>query len=163
MRMITKREVRAVVLPRLAPRVGTLVWDIGAGSGSVAVECARLGAAAIAVEREPDRTFLRQNALDWNVRVVEGSAPAALLGLPHPDAVFIGGGGPDVVRAVARVQPARIVVTLVTLERVTPTIDALAGYDVDTVLVQVSHLHPLGDGHRLVPANPVFVVSAVLS
>ena len=161
--MITKREVRAVVLSRLAPRPGTLVWDIGAGSGSVAVECARLGAAAIALEREPDRNFLRENARDCNVQVVEGTAPGALRGLPHPDAVFIGGGGPDVVAAVAAVQPSRIVVALATLERITPTLEALAGYDVDTVLLQASHLLPLGDGHRLVPANPVFVVSGVLS
>jgi precorrin-6Y C5,15-methyltransferase (decarboxylating) len=161
--MITKREVRALVLARLAPRIGTLVWDIGAGSGSVAVECARLGAAAIAVEREPDRSFLRQNAQSWNVQVVEGSAPQALLGLPHPDAVFIGGGGPEVVQAVAAVQASRVVVALATLERVAPTIAALAGYDLDTVLLQASHLVPLGDGHRLVPANPVFVVSGVLS
>jgi precorrin-6Y C5,15-methyltransferase (decarboxylating) len=161
--MITKREVRAVVLSRLAPRIGTLVWDIGAGSGSVAVECARLGAAAIAVEREPDRSFLRQNALSWHVQVVEGSAPAALLGLPHPDAAFIGGGGPEVVAAVAEVRPSRVVVALATLERVAPTLAALKDYELDTVLLQVSHLQPLGDGHRLVPSNPVFVVSGVLS
>jgi precorrin-6Y C5,15-methyltransferase (decarboxylating) len=161
--MITKREVRAVVLSRLAPRIGTLVWDVGAGSGSVAVECARLGAAAIAVEREPDRNSLRRNALDWNVQVVEGSAPAALQGLPYPDAVFIGGGGPEVVTAVAAIQPSRIVVAVATLERVGPTLAALGDYEVDTVLLQASHLQPLGDGHRLVPANPVFVVSGVLS
>ncbi len=161
--MLTKRDVRAAVLARLAPRVGTLVWDIGAGSGSVGIECSRLGAAVVCVERG-DVEHLRTNALALHgpVRIVQGDAPAALEGLPHPDAVFVGGGGPDVVSAVAAVRPPRVVVALATLERVAPTVAALEGYDVETVLLQVSHLQPLGEGHRLVPANPVFVVSGVL-
>ncbi len=161
--MLTKAEVRALVLARLGPRLGELVWDVGCGSGSVAVECARHGAAVIAVDRA-DLGHVRANAqrFEVDVRVVEGEAPAALVGLPHPDAVFVGGGGPDVVAAVAAVRPVRVVVALATVERVAPTVAALEGYDVDTVLVQVSHLAPLGTGHRLVPANPVFVVSGVL-
>jgi precorrin-6Y C5,15-methyltransferase (decarboxylating) len=161
--MLTKQEVRALVLARLAPAAGTLVWDIGAGSGSVGIECSRLGAAVIAVE-QADTQHLVQNALSLGgpVRVVKGKAPDALVGLPHPDAVFIGGGGPEVVAAVAAVRPARVVVALATLERVAPTVAALEGYEVETVLLQVSHLQPLGEGHRLVPANPVFVVSGVL-
>ena len=160
--MLTKRDVRAVVLARLAPRRGCLIWDVGAGSGSVAVECARLGAAAIAIEQDPERNFLADNAGPWNVKLVRGSAPEALVGLPQPDAVFVGGGGPEVVAAVAAVRPERVVVALATLERVAPTVAALQGYDVDTVMLQVSHLHPLGEGHRLAPANPVFVISGVL-
>ena len=164
--MLTKREVRAVVLARLAPAVGTMVWDVGAGSGSVAVECARLGAAAVAIEKnEVALGHITANVNDHQVhlKVVHGEAPEALKGLPHPDAVFVGGGGPDVVAAVADVRPDRIVVALATLERVAPTIAALDGYDVDTVLLQVQHLTALGDGHRLSPANPVFVVSGTRS
>jgi precorrin-6Y C5,15-methyltransferase (decarboxylating) len=163
--MVTKPEVRALALARLAPGVGQLVWDIGAGSGSVAVECARLGAAAVAVERKGDDCArIRRNAQRHGVpvEVVEGSAPDALAELPLPDAVFIGGGGPDVVAAVAARRPERVVVTLAQLERVAPTVAALGSYDVDTVLLQASALAPLADGHRLVPANPVFVVSGVL-
>lgn len=161
--MLTKSEVRAVVLARLAPAPGTLVWDIGAGSGSVGIECSRLGAAVIAVEQS-DTQHLVENSrsLAGPVRVVQGKAPDALVGLPQPDAVFVGGGGPEVVAAVAAVRPARVVVALATLERVGPTVAALEGYEVETVLLQVSHLQPLGEGHRLVPANPVFVVSGVL-
>lgn len=161
--MITKPEVRAVVLARLAPAPGTMVWDVGAGSGSVGVECSRLGAAVVAVE-QADTTHLEQNAraLGGPVRVVQGKAPEALIGLPQPDAVFVGGGGPEVVAAVAAVRPERVVVALATIERVGPTVAALEGYEVETVLVQVSALEPLGEGHRLVPANPVFVVSGVL-
>ena len=163
--MLTKREVRAVVLARLAPAVGQLVWDVGAGSGSVAVECARLGAAVIAVEKEQaalEHIAANENDHQVRLKVVHGEAPDALKDLPHPDAVFVGGGGPDVVLAVAAVRPQRVVVALATLERVGPTIAALEGYDVDTVLLQVQHLTPLGDGHRLSPANPVFLVSGVL-
>jgi precorrin-6Y C5,15-methyltransferase (decarboxylating) len=162
--MLTKRDVRAAVLARLAPGVGRLVWDVGAGSGSVAVECARLGSAAIAVEQDPEQLErIAANAARHQVpvRVVNGKAPEALDGLPHPDAVFVGGGGPEVVSAVAAVQAERVVVALATLERVGPTVTALDGYEVETVLLQVQHLSPLGDGHRLAPANPVFVVSGV--
>jgi precorrin-6Y C5,15-methyltransferase (decarboxylating) len=163
--MLTKRDIRAVVLARLAPAVGTMVWDVGAGSGSVAVECARLGAAAIAVERDKAAlAHLEANCDNHQVRVkvVHGEAPDALKDLPHPDAVFVGGGGPDVVEAVAAIRPRRVVVALATLERVAPTVAALTGYEVESVLLQVQHLTPLGDGHRLAPANPVFVVSGVL-
>ncbi len=77
--MVTKAEVRALALARLAPRPGVLVWDVGAGSGSVAVECARLGAAALAVERRADdaaRVAANAAAHGVDVRVVAGEAPA---------------------------------------------------------------------------------------
>jgi precorrin-6Y C5,15-methyltransferase (decarboxylating) len=163
-RMISKPEVRALVLARLGPRLGAVVWDVGAGSGSVAVECARFGADAHAVERNPaDAARVRENAAAHGVavHVVASAAPAALEQLPDPDAVFVGGGGPEVVAACAARRPERLVVALATLERVAPTTSALAGYEVEAVLLQASALAPLGDGHRLVPANPVFVVSAV--
>jgi precorrin-6B C5,15-methyltransferase / cobalt-precorrin-6B C5,C15-methyltransferase len=161
--MVTKAEVRALALARLGPRLGDLVWDVGAGSGSVAVECARLGAAVVAVERG-DVAHLRANAAAHgvDVQVVHGEAPAALDGLPDPDAVFVGGGGLDVVRAVVARRPARVVVALATLERVGPVLTALDGYDAEAVLLEASRLQPLGDGHRLVPTNPVFVVSGTL-
>ncbi|MEU9787616.1 precorrin-6y C5,15-methyltransferase (decarboxylating) subunit CbiE, partial [Streptomyces phaeochromogenes] len=94
--MITKFEVRALALARLGPRLGEHVWDIGAGSGSVAVECARLGAAVTAVEKTLDGVErVRANAAAHGVYVtaVHGAAPTVLSDLPDPDAVFIGGGG----------------------------------------------------------------------
>jgi len=161
--MITKPEVRALVLARLGPRLGDVVWDVGAGSGSVGVECARFGADVHAVEREPDdaaRVGANAAAHGVHVHVVCGSAPGALTGLPDPEAVFVGGGGPEVTAACAARRPARLVAALATLEQVAPTRAALDGYDVEAALVQASALAPLADGHRLVPANPVFVVSA---
>lgn len=166
--VITKAEVRALALARLAPAPGTLIWDVGAGSGSVAVECARFGAAVIAVERdelrcERIRANAGRHAVD--VRVVHGAAPGALDGLPAPDAVFAGGGGPAVVAAVAAAapgrRPARIVVALAAMERAGAAHAALtqAGYAVAGTLVQAARFAPLPGGvHRLAGTNPVFLV-----
>jgi len=165
--MITKPEVRALVLARLGPGIGDLVWDVGAGSGSVAIECARFGAAAIAVERDAESCArIRQNAACHAVyvQVVEGEAPAALRGLPEPDTMFVGGTGKDFegVIKLAAVRARRcIVLTLVTLERVVPAVKILedCGLEVETTLLQASRLKGVGSMHRLAAASPVFVVS----
>ncbi|MEU1515320.1 precorrin-6y C5,15-methyltransferase (decarboxylating) subunit CbiE [Streptomyces sp. NPDC005811] len=168
--MITKFEVRALALARLGPRPGDLVWDVGSGSGSVAVECARLGAAVDAVERAADGVErIRANALAHGVYVdaVHGRAPGALDALGEPDAVFVGGGGaelPDIVAACARRARRTVVVALAALDRVPAARAALldAGYDVDGVLLQSSRLAPLpGDVTRLAAANPVFLLWGV--
>lgn len=95
---ITKRPVRALTLSALAPRAGELLWDIGAGSGSISVEWCLAGGRAIAFELRPDRARnIRENAerfgVEHRLQVVEGAATAMLDGRPAPDAVFIGGGG----------------------------------------------------------------------
>jgi precorrin-6B C5,15-methyltransferase / cobalt-precorrin-6B C5,C15-methyltransferase len=123
---ITKREIRALTLSALAPRRGELLWDVGAGSGSVAIEwlLADASLSAIAVERRGDRAArVARNAAAFGVphlTLIEGSAPDALEGLASPDAVFIGGGATtpgmmDAARAALR--PAgRLVVNAVALE-----------------------------------------------
>ncbi|WP_405815452.1 precorrin-6y C5,15-methyltransferase (decarboxylating) subunit CbiE [Streptomyces sp. NBC_01390] len=168
--MITKFEVRALALARLGPRLGDLVWDIGAGSGSVAVECARLGAAVVAVEKTPDgaeRVRANAAAHGVEVRVVEGSAPddlPTLSELDDPDAVFIGGGGrelPAIVAACARRARRTVVVAMAALDRVPAVRAALvdAGLDCDGVLLQSSRLAPLpGEVSRLAATNPVFLL-----
>jgi precorrin-6B C5,15-methyltransferase / cobalt-precorrin-6B C5,C15-methyltransferase len=122
---ITKRPVRALTLSALAPRPGERLWDIGAGSGSVAIEwlLAHPATEAVAVEARPDRAArVARNAAALGadrLQVVEGAAPAALAGLPPPDAVFIGGGlSPALVEAVWERLPAggRLVANAVTLE-----------------------------------------------
>lgn len=161
--MITKSEIRALALARLAPGPGRLVWDLGAGSGSVGIECARLGAAVVAVERDPGqctRLVANAHAHGVDVRVVEGRAPRVLGELPEPDAVFVGGGGPDVVRAAAQAAP-RVVVALATLDRVAPCRAALreAGHHVDGVQLAASRLAELPDGTvRLAATNPVLLL-----
>lgn len=167
--MVTKYEVRALALARLGPRTGDLVWDVGAGSGSVAVECARFGAAVIAVEKTADGVErIRANAAAHgvDVQVVHGDAPAALDGLPEPDAVFIGGGGRElaaIVTACARRARRSVVVTLAAVDRVPEVRGALraAGLVPDGVLLQSARLAPLpGEVARLAATNPVFVLWA---
>lgn len=162
--VITKSEVRAVALAKLAPRPGVLVWDVGAGSGSIAVECARMGAATIAVESDEAQVVrLVTNAAGHgvDVRVAEGEAPKALRDLPRPDAVFVGGGGSDVVTACAHSGASRIVVALTGLDRVAPTRDTLvgAGFSVEGVQLSAHRLPELSDGPaRLVAEDPVILV-----
>jgi precorrin-6Y C5,15-methyltransferase (decarboxylating) len=163
--MITKAEVRALVLARLGPGPGRVIWDIGAGSGSVAVECARFGAWVVAVEQDPDQCArIRRNAAAHAVllRVVSGQAPHAVADLPHPDAIFAGGGDGKVLDAVVRAaSPDRVVVTLAAVDRVgevTKTLRYL-DYRYDGVQLQASRLSGLPNGtHRLEARNPVFVV-----
>jgi precorrin-6Y C5,15-methyltransferase (decarboxylating) len=162
--VVTKAEIRAFALAKLGPRVGDLVWDIGAGSGAVAIECARFGAAVIAVERDEDSCErIRHNvrAHEVKVQLAHGPAPLVLDHLPDPDAVFVGGGGPEVVRACAARALRCVVVAVAALERVRPTLDALTAEGFETAAVQLSaaRLSPLpGDVHRLAAINPVFVI-----
>ena len=167
--MITKWEVRALALARLGPGMGDQVWDVGAGSGSVAVECARFGAAVVAIERDERACgHILRNAAAHGVelRLLRGEAPEALAGLPIPDAVFVGGSGArfeetlDLVAArVLRVA----VVPLVGLDRVMQAKALLeaGGLATDVVLVQTARLEPLAGHQRLAPTNPVFLISAV--
>ncbi|MFD5228363.1 precorrin-6y C5,15-methyltransferase (decarboxylating) subunit CbiE [Streptomyces qaidamensis] len=169
--MITKFEVRALALARLGPRPGDLVWDVGAGSGSVAVECARLGAAVTAVEKTADgvgRVRANAAAHGVDVRAVRGAAPEALAELAEtPDAVFVGGGGrelPAIVAACARRARRTVVVAMAALDRVPAAREALtsAGFTCDGVLLQSSRLAPLpGDVTRLAATNPVFLLWGV--
>jgi precorrin-6B C5,15-methyltransferase / cobalt-precorrin-6B C5,C15-methyltransferase len=163
--MITKAEVRALVLARLGPGPGRVIWDVGAGSGSVAIECARFGAHVIAVESDAAQCRrITTNAATHGVRVQvqHGRAPRALEGLAPADAVFAGGGDHAVLEAVIRqANPDRMVVTLAAVSRLAGTAALLTahGYQADGVQLQASRLAPLPAGqHRLAAQNPVFVV-----
>jgi precorrin-6Y C5,15-methyltransferase (decarboxylating) len=163
--MITKAEVRALALARLGPAPGRTVWDVGAGAGSVAVECARFGARVIAVESdEAQCARIRANAARYGVylQVLQGRAPEALSSLPPADAVFVGGGDAGVLTsAIRQGRPGRVVVTLAAVERVGQTADLLArlGYPPEGTQLQCSRLTPLPNGHhRLAAQNPVFLL-----
>jgi precorrin-6Y C5,15-methyltransferase (decarboxylating) len=165
--MITKSATRAFVLSRLGPSPGDLIWDVGAGSGSIAIECARLGAATIAVERDPESCArIRRNAgrHDVCVQLSEDEAPEALRDLPEPDAVFIGGTGDgfeEIVKLSAAGVRRSVVLTLVTLERVVPAAQILegCGLEVETTFLQTSRMKGVGDLHRLAAEGNAFVVS----
>jgi precorrin-6Y C5,15-methyltransferase (decarboxylating) len=162
---ITKQETRALVLARLAPRFGDLVWDLGAGSGSVGIECARRGAAVLAVERDDESCArIRRNTArhgGTGLYICAGDAAEFASRLPDPDAVFLGGGGMDVLRTVLDRRPPRLVATFASLERATGVLPLLAshGYAAEGMLQQASRFTALPDGtHRLAAQNPVFVV-----
>ena len=162
---ITKREIRALTLSALGPRRGELLWDIGAGSGSIGIEwmLADPSLRAIAVEAEPERAArIRRNAAAFGVPglyVLEGQAPPALSGLETPDAIFIGGGGsePGVLdAAVAALKPGgRLVANAVTLEMEAVLLAAHARLGGELVRVEVSRALPIGSMTGWRPAMPV--------
>lgn len=162
---ITKREIRAVTLSSLRPRRGELLWDIGAGSGSVAVEwmLADPSMRAVAIEARPDRAAcIGRNAAALGVpglRVIEGRAPAALQGLDPPDAVFIGGGakGVGVIEtAIAALQRGgRLVVNGVTLATESLLNGHYARLGGELTRIAVARAEPLGGTIGWRPAMPV--------
>lgn len=160
--MITKPEVRAVAVHHLAVPDAGVLWDVGAGSGSVAIECALAAPAlrVIAVERDPaDAERIRANAAMHGaaVDVVVGEAPAALEALPDPDRAFVGGGGLGVLDAVlGRLHPdGRVVATYAAVDRATEAWRRLG----HLVEVSIARATPIGETSvRLAGENPVFVV-----
>ncbi|NIJ13715.1 precorrin-6Y C5,15-methyltransferase (decarboxylating) [Saccharomonospora amisosensis] len=167
---LTKRDVRASVLARLAPLPGELLWDVGAGSGSVAVEWARAHPAntAIAVEPRPQRAArIARNAerLGARVDVVTGSAPQALAGLRAPDAVFIGGGitAPGVLPACwdALGEGGRLVANGVTVQAEHELARAHAELGGELTRLAVEHAAPLGGFTGWTPARTVTQWSVV--
>nr|WP_237703004.1 precorrin-6y C5,15-methyltransferase (decarboxylating) subunit CbiE [Candidatus Protofrankia datiscae] len=162
---LTKREVRAVTLARLGPAPGQLLWDVGAGSGSIAIEWMRTHPAcrAVAVEPQPDRVarILRNaDALGApGLRVVGSPAPAALAGLPTPDAVFVGGGlttAGVLERCWAALPPGgRLVANAVTVESEAVLAGWHASHGGDLVRLAVARAAPVGGFTGWRPMLPV--------
>ncbi len=161
---LTKREVRAATLAALMPLPGRRLWDVGAGSGSVAIEWLRAArdTSAIAIERDTARVQrIARNAASLGVpqlRILMGAAPDALAGLEVPDAVFIGGGlGEEVFNRcwAALARGGRIVANAVTLEGEAALLGAARSFGGQLARLQVSHAEPLGDKLAWRQAMPV--------
>ncbi len=162
---MTKREVRAITLAALAPVPGQLLWDVGAGAGSVAIEWLRADprCRAIAIERDPDRIArLTGNAAALGVpglAIVAGAAPAALDGLTAPDTVFLGGGlrAPGVFEAAwAALKPGgRLVANGVTLEGAAALAQWHGEHGGDLIRIAISRAGPVGGATALRPMLPV--------
>jgi precorrin-6Y C5,15-methyltransferase (decarboxylating) len=170
--LITKAEVRAVALAKLALHPGQVLWDVGAGSGSVGLEASLLlgSGRILSVEKNPERaTQIAANRDKFrvpNLEVVCGQAPACLADLPAPDRVFIGGGGKnmaDILReALHRIRPqGLVVITATLLETLEEARRVLRqeNWSVDVVQLQVSRAQPLSGGSFLKALNPVWIVT----
>ena len=170
---ITKREVRAVSLYSMGLAHNSLIWDVGAGTGSISIEAGLIArdGKVFAIERDPETLpLLRRNVAQLgsgNVEVVAGEAPGVLEELDNPDSVFIGGSGGKLEAildlAAARLKPGgRIVMNLAVLERANWAYHRVRdlGLSRDLVMVQAARGKDMADGTvRLESMNPVFVVS----
>jgi precorrin-6Y C5,15-methyltransferase (decarboxylating) len=162
---ITKREIRAVTLSALRPLQGQLLWDVGAGSGSVAIEwmLSDQSCRAIAIEAREDRAVrIQTNAVSLGVpdlKIVVDRAPAAFASLPAPDAIFIGGGATDaglLDHAMGALKPyGRLIVNAVTLETQALLIAQHAHHGGDLIQLSVSRVDSVGTFHALRPAMAV--------
>ena len=172
--LITKAEVRVVSLSKLGLRQDSVVWDIGAGSGSVAIEAALIAGSGLvyAVERRSeDASLVRKNVEKFgvgNMVVVEGLAPEALGALPDPDAVFIGGAGGrmDGILDVAGMKlkaGGHVVANFATLANLDAAVRGLAarGFHTEVTMVNVARSRGVADLWRLEALDPVFIVSGV--
>lgn len=168
---MTKQEVRAAALAKLAVQPGDTLWDVGAGTGSVSVELALAAPRGhvYAVECDPEACgLIRQNRETFhacNLTLVEGRAPAALADLPAPDAVFIGGtkGGMEAVvdTVLARNPNARICISAIALETLSAAVAALTahGLAAEVTQIAVSRTRPAGRLHLLMANNPIFLIT----
>ena len=162
---LTRREVRAVTLSSLAPRPGELLWDVGGGAGSVGIEwmLRDRSTRAIAIECDPERAArIGRNAAALGVpglRVVTGTAPAALAGLPQPDAIFLGGGahrGGMIETAWAALPlGGRLVANAVTVETEAALLAAQARYGGTLLRLSLERLDAVGHLHAFRPAMTV--------
>jgi precorrin-6Y C5,15-methyltransferase (decarboxylating) len=162
---ITKREIRAITLSALSPRHGEVLWDIGAGSGSIGIEwmLADPSLRAIAIEQAPARAArIARNAAALGVpqlALVEGTAPAALAGLPVPDAIFIGGGGSEagvIDAAIAALKRGgRLVANAVTLEMEAVLLAEYAARGGFLTKIEIARVAPVGGMSGWRPAMPV--------
>jgi len=172
--MITKSEIRAISISKLAPPPRGVIWDIGSCTGSVAIETARLspGALVYAVEKNKKRVLdIKENISRFNVknvRIISGAAPACMKGLSAPDAVFIGGGGAGIVKILAyvlkRIRPGgAIVVNAVTMETATRALEFFKKERLKREFIQLNLARgkEVAGLNILSACNPVFILKAV--
>ncbi len=171
--MMTKQAIRVQILAVLALQPGQIIWDIGAGTGSVAIECARLvpDGKIYAVEKTAaGQTLIHQNCSRFQIHhltVIPIAAPDGLSDLPHPDRIFIGGSGgklPAILKQCAqRLNPSgKLVLAIASLEHFTLALTWFRGrgWGVTVQQLQISQSQHFADLTRLSPLNPIYLVSA---
>ena len=165
---MTKQEARAAILSKLAVGPEETCWDIGTGTGSVAIELALHAGRVYGVEREDAALAValenRRRLCAWKLRLVPGEAPEALVGLPAPDAVFVGGSGGklrEILTAVHKANPAaRVCVSAITLEGLHNSFTVLRelGYETEVTQLSVSRGKRAGELTMMLAQNPVFLI-----
>lgn len=170
---MTKEEVRSVSLSKLRIKKTDVIYDIGAGTGSVSVEAALLAEAGrvYAVERQEEAVgLIRENAKKMkvcNLQIVKGEAPEALAGLPAPDCVFIGGSGghlEEIVEIVRKKNPSvRLVISAITLETLARAVECMKkipkAETEEVVQISVARSRQVGAYHMMTGQNPVYLIS----
>lgn len=168
--LITKDEARAATIHKLRLPERGILWDIGAGSGSLSIETARLcpGLKVFAVEKDEEQikniSANKEKFSVTNMEIINGLAPDALGGLPSPDRVIIGGSGGKIVEIIRtvgnRMQAGIVVINAATLETLNKATDALreAHYAIEVFQISVSKMKQLGDSHTFSAQNPIFVI-----
>lgn len=171
--LITKDEVRAIAIHKLRLPQKGVFWDVGAGSGSISVEVARMcpQMKVYAVERNEEQiNHIIENKKRFNIsnlEIISGEAPDVLKGLPLPDRIFIGGSGGrvrDIIDAIdCKIASGIVVITATTLETLNMAMALFKEkcYYIDVLEVSISRLKPIGLGHHLSSQNPVFIVTGM--
>ncbi|MBI5235829.1 MAG: precorrin-6y C5,15-methyltransferase (decarboxylating) subunit CbiE [Deltaproteobacteria bacterium] len=174
--LMTKEEVRVIALSKMDIKEGSVIWDIGSGSGSIAIEAARSApfGRVWAIEKNGARTLdIKKNMKMFgvkNIEIINASAPDCLLsdGLPAPQCVFVGGGGKDVERILAVIADrielhGRVVVNAAALEtaHTASTFFKRKAWPLEVVHVNISKAKEIGDLSVLSSANPVFVITGI--
>ena len=166
---MTKQYIRAAVLASLCPEPDDVCWDVGSGTGSVAIELALQAGAVYSVEQNAEALELAERNRRvfgaWNLRLLQGSAPEALRDLPVPDAVFVGGSSGrlrEIIMIIREKNPqARICVSAVTVETLTASVALLNefGYETDVTQISVSRSRKAAGLHLMTAQNPVWLVT----
>lgn len=168
--LITKDEVRAVTIHKLQLPLNAVFWDIGAGSGSVSIEIARLHPLikVFAIERDGEQIEnIKKNMIKFdtrNIEIIQGEAPEALSSLPAPDRVFIGGSGKrlaDIIKFVSDMPVEIIVINAATIETLNEAIQALEsnGFVAEISEISVSRSKNLAGRKQMEALNPVFIIT----
>ncbi|MGE4283635.1 MAG: precorrin-6Y C5,15-methyltransferase (decarboxylating) subunit CbiT [Clostridia bacterium] len=172
---MTKREARTITVSRLRLKEDMVIWDIGAGTGSISIEAALQckHGTVYAVERNMEGIqLINQNSIKFkveNIKVIEGSAPEVLESLPAPDRVMVGGAGEYLIKVLDYTHQVLkfsgiIVTNCITIETVYDTLswmDSHAYEDIDVVCVSISKAKKVGIRHMFQALNPIYIISGM--
>lgn len=171
---MTKKEARVLTLSFLEPKDNSVIWDIGAGTGSISIEIARLcpNSKIFAVEKNDEAIdLIYQNMEKFNtpnIEIIKGDAPKSLYSLEKPDTIMVGGGGDELFDILSFCKDTikkggNIVANCITMESVLDSIGFLekGGFEaIEAVSLSASRLSTLGKRHYFVPQNNIYIIKA---